>query len=237
MLHVKSVISKLISFLAGEICLSCGESFAFICDKCIEKLPFNKDNYCQICASPLLNTPKNTVCGSCLKDVPPFRKIYSPFIYDGVIKTAIQEAKFNNKIFYFKKLFDLTKDDLKEKLSIFEKYEIIIPIPVSKKRLYERGYNQSVVIAKLLSLELKIPVATDILVKTKDTLPQSKLGREERFTNIKNVFSLKKEPFSDKVILVDDIVTTTATVREAVKILKRGGVNDVIVYSLARAKE
>jgi len=186
---------------------------------------------------PLQTQDDDKVCGECLQNPPKFSASYAPFVYDGVIKTLIHEAKFNNKSFYFDKMFELIKEDLACKLDVFSRFDMIIPVPVSKKRLLERGYNQSLEISKLLSKIIKKPIFPDILVKVKETLPQTHFGREERFKNVKDAFFLKKTLDSDKVILVDDIVTTTATVREASRILKKGGANEIFVFALARARD
>lgn len=222
--------------LAGELCLSCGNTFGFICKNCLTKIPYNNHSCCAKCAVPLQNVVNGTICGDCIKTPPPFTKIYAPFVYEGVIKQIILEGKFKQKFFYFEKLFNLVKTDIAE-LSVFSDYDLIIPVPVSNKRLLERGYNQSVIIAKQLSKLIKKPVKPNMLLKDKETQPQTNFGREDRFTNVKGVFSLKNTLNSVKVILVDDIVTTTATVREASKTLKKGGADEIIVFSLARAKE
>ncbi len=237
MSQVKEYLSLFLSFLAGETCLSCNNAFGFICSDCIKKLPFNNGYKCSICALPMDGVSGAILCGNCMRKKTYFSKIYSPFIYEGVIKTAIQHAKFHQCSFYFKKLFKLAEKDIKKELQDLTNFDAIIPVPISKKRLMERGFNQSLIISGMLSKLTKIPVLNDILIKERDTMPQTSFGREDRFKNVKNVFSLKKRLNSVKVILVDDIVTTTATVKEASNTLKKGGVKDVIVFSLARAKD
>lgn len=234
LLVIKQKANSILSFLAGEVCLSCETKLGFICDSCLSELPYLKNNICNVCATPM-SSVDNLVCGTCLKFPPAFNRIVSFYIYEGVIRKIIQEAKFNKKTFYFSKLLNIIDNDIKRVIP--SSYTAIVPIPVSKRRLLERGYNQSLIIAKRLSKILKIPILDDCLVKVKDTPPQTRFGKEERFKNIKDVFFLKKNINSDKVIIVDDIVTTTATVREAAKVLKVGGVNEIIVFSLSRAKD
>lgn len=219
------------------MCLSCGDKFGFICKNCLDKLPYNNNNICAKCAIPVQNAGDEVICGDCIKAPPPYKKIYSPFIYEGVIKTILHEAKFRQKVFYFEKLFNIATSKLTKAISVFSGYDLIIPVPVSKKRLLERGYNQSVIIAKLLSKLIRKPVEPLKLLKVREVKPQTFFGREERFANVKDAFSLKNTLNSVKVILVDDIVTTTATVREASKTLLKGGADEVIVFSLARARE
>lgn len=235
LLSTKTLFYRVLSFLAGEICVSCGNNFGFICQNCLSKLPYNT-NFCCRCAFPLQTQDNDKLCGGCLLNPPKFDYVYAPFIYDGVIKFLIHEAKFHKKTFYFNKLMQIAKKDLLITFEKFSNFDVIIPVPVSRKRLLERGYNQSIEIAKLLSKLIKKPVLFDTLVKVKETLPQTHFGREDRFKNVKDAFFLKKPLLSDKVILVDDIVTTTATIREASKILKKGGANEIIVFAIARAQ-
>lgn len=235
LLLAKTACYKFLSFLAGEVCISCGNNFGFICEKCLSKLPYNT-NFCRRCGFPLQTQESDKLCGECLLNPPKFDFLYAPYIYDGVIKFLIHEAKFHKKTFYFDKLMEIATNDLLIRFEKFRNFDVIIPVPVSRKRLLERGYNQSIEIAKLLSKLIKKPILYDTLVKVKETLPQTHFGRDERFKNVKNVFFLKKPLVSDKVILVDDIVTTTATIREASKVLKKGGADEIAVFAIARAR-
>ena len=119
--------------------------------------------------------------------------------------------------------------------NFIKKYDTIVPIPVSKKRQKERGYNQSELIAKEISKKMQIPY-NNVLIKSRNIIEQSKLNKEDRHKNIKGVYDLKNKEIikNKKVILLDDIYTTGSTVNEASKILKQGNVKTISVLVLAK---
>ena len=127
---------------------------------------------------------------------------------------------------------------LKNKI-IYEKmqnYDTIIPVPISKKRMKERGYNQSLLIAKKISQSLKIPLQTNCLFKTKNIIEQSKLNKEQRKENIQHVYELKNGEilYNKRILLIDDIYTTGSTVNECSKILQQGMPKKIDVLVLAK---
>jgi len=115
---------------------------------------------------------------------------------------------------------------------------VLVPIPLSKRKLRWRGFNQAEEIAKEISKFLKIPLISDCLIKTKETLSQVELSEMERKENLKGVFKIKgKEKIKDKkILLVDDVFTTGTTLTEAAKVLKEGGAKKVIGLVVAMAK-
>lgn len=114
---------------------------------------------------------------------------------------------------------------------------IIIPVPITDKKKRRRGFNQSEEMAKTISEATGIPLLTDALIKTKETLPQMELKRDERLENIKNCFKIKKErEIKDKmIILLDDVYTTGSTMEECAKTLKQAGAREV--WGLTAARE
>ena len=125
-----------------------------------------------------------------------------------------------------------------EKIGGFLKnYDIIIPVPIHKKRQKERGYNQSLLIArKWEKEETRISVEANVLLKVKHTKPQSTLSREDRIENAKQVYEIQNaEKIKEKdIILLDDIYTTGSTVRECAKILKENGARSIVVVTIAK---
>jgi len=113
---------------------------------------------------------------------------------------------------------------------------ILIPVPLSKKKLKERGFNQAKEIGKELSKFLKIPLISDCLIKIKETLPQVELSDEEREENIKGVFSCQNQNKIQgrKILLIDDVYTTGSTMEECARVLKKAGVKEVIGIVAAR---
>jgi len=114
---------------------------------------------------------------------------------------------------------------------------ILIPVPLEKKRLKQRGFNQAEEIAKKLSKFLKITLLNNVLVKTKETLPQVELSEKERGENIKEAFSYQHPELvkDKKILLIDDVYTTGSTMEECARVLKKAGAKEIIGITVARA--
>lgn len=181
---------------------------------------------CSICAAPLVSEYSST-CQECIKHRPKFSKVLNYGIYADVLSEAIHLMKFS-------KLKRLAKplSSLLFKLDIPE-YDGIVPVPLSSKSLKERGFNQSLLISRVLSKKLRIPIYIDMLLKTRETLPQIGLNAKERVKNLKGSFEAKKIN-GLRLLLVDDVMTTGATARECARVLMKAGAGDVIIITLAR---
>ena len=170
-----------------------------------------------------------------------FNELISIFKYDGIIREKIIDYKFNEKSYLYKMFVNFLLKDAK----IFEKikeYDIIVPVPISKKRKKERGYNQILLIAKEISKQLKntynkeLKLETKCLYKIKNTIEQSKLNKEEREKNAQNVYELKNQQIlrNKKILLFDDIYTTGNTANSCCKEIKKAEPTNVGVLVLAK---
>ena len=162
------------------------------------------------------------------------------FQYQGIIRRAILNYKFKEESYLYLTFVNfLLKNDFF--FENFKSYDTIIPVPISKKRKKERGYNQSLLIAKELVKQINqekktLNLCTDALEKIKNIVPQSTLDKENRLKNIQGVYKLKnKEQLENKkILLIDDIYTTGNTVNEASRILNQANVKEVNVLVLAK---
>ena len=156
------------------------------------------------------------------------------FKYDGIIRKIILNYKFNDKAYLYRTIsnFLIKNKEFCEKV---KSYDIIMPVPISKKRFKERGYNQSLLIAKYIAQNLKIDLENNCLYKHKNIIEQSKLNKEDRIENIKGVYSIKNEEKikNKKILLVDDIYTTGSTIDACSKILIMAGVEKVYFVCIA----
>ena len=157
------------------------------------------------------------------------------FIYSGIIRNTILNYKFNNKSYIYK---TITKFLLKNEnfVEIIKSYDIIIPVPLSKKRMKERGYNQSELIAKEISKTLNIDINKRYLIKKRNTAAQSTLNKKERQQNPQGVYTLKypNKIQSKKVLIVDDIYTTGSTVNECSKIISKANTKKIGILTIAK---
>lgn len=164
-----------------------------------------------------------------------FQELISIFSYEGMVRQLLLAYKFNEKPYMYVCFVNFI---LKNK-KIFEKlqsYDTIVPVPISKKRMKERGYNQSLLIARELSKELNISLQVNCLLKTRNIIEQSKLNKEQRKENIQNVYELKnREILNNKqILLIDDIYTTGSTVNECAKILQQAKPEKIDVLVVAK---
>ena len=178
-----------------------------------------------------------------------FEELMYIFKYEGQVRKLILDYKFNEKSYMYKTFVNFLLNDKK----IFEnikKYDKIIPVPISKKRYKERGYNQSLLIAKEISKQTQykanienkqkektnLELVNNCLIKTKNIIEQSKLNKEERQNNIQGVYSLQNPQIitNQKILLVDDIYTTGSPVNECSKILKQANPKKIGILVLAK---
>ena len=157
------------------------------------------------------------------------------FKYEGLIRKLILDYKFNDKSYIYLTFVNFLLKNEK----IFEnikKYDRIIPVPISKKRLKTRGYNQSLLIAKEISKKTNVKLVNNCLLKTKNIIEQSKLNKEDREKNIQGVYELQNKQLIEnkKILLIDDIYTTGSTVNECSRILRQENPNEIGIFVLAK---
>lgn len=155
--------------------------------------------------------------------------------YEGIIRDKLIEYKFNDKPHLYRMFYEILIKD-KNACDFFKGYDIIIPVPIHKKRKSLRGYNQSELIAKKLSDRFKMPMYIDVLKKQINTIPQSSLGKKARKSNAQNVYKVDNmQKIKNKnVVILDDIYTTGATANECIKVLKDAGAYRVGIITIAK---
>ncbi len=212
------------------LCKNHSDSYSHspICKSCWEGIERYSGPSCRICATPLVSEYA-TVCKECIKDEPPFSLVVNYGIYSGALAEAIHQMKF-----YGVRRLAGPLGKLLLMLEIPE-YDAIVPVPLSRKGLRERGFNQTLLVSRVLSKGLKIPLHIDMLFKRKDTPPQIGLNAKERMKNIKGAFESRGRINNLRLLLFDDVMTTGATARECSKTLIKAGAKEVLVITLARS--
>ena len=225
-----SLRQKLNHFLNPALCLACGISVKpddFICHYCLKSLE-RVQNPCCLCGLP--NKSTGSICPPCLHNPPKWQKMIAPLSYSGYTRQLISEFKFNEKLHYAHALLTHIHSYYRER-----PVQALLPIPLHKSRLLERGYNQSEEVASELSQLLHIELDRSSLIRVKPTQPQSGLSLNKRQLNIRKAFKYTPIHEYRSVAVIDDIITTGSTVLEVCKVLNRAGVQHVEVWSLARA--
>ncbi|MDI6801682.1 MAG: ComF family protein [Thermodesulfovibrionales bacterium] len=224
---------NLLNLLFPSKCPVCGnhsDSYLYspICKNCWSGIERYTGPSCGICGTPTVS-PHTTTCGNCLKSRPLFSKVLYYGIYDGILKEAIHLLKFNGVKRLSKPLgFLLSELPLPQANGI-------VSVPLHHSRLWKREFNQTASISRFLSKKLKIPLMPDVIRKIKDTPLQTDVTGKERFQNLKNAFSVSGNVSGLELLLVDDVITTGATVRECAKALKKAGAKSITVAALARS--
>ena len=216
------------------LCLGCAHepgSGQFFCAACIAELKlFN--NPCSLCG--LENKTSGNHCAVCLHAPPLWQKLVAPLHYQGLARDLLIQLKFAEGLYLANSLVS----------SVFHHFEtskptpeVLLPVPLHRNRLLNRGYNQALEIARSLSHLLDIPVDTRALYRTRDTDSQSGLSASQRQKNIRNAFVYQPTRPWSHVAVVDDIITTGSTAGEITRILHRGDVQSVEIWGLARVSK
>ena len=223
------------------LCLSCTEVLDFgapkvFCPECLSKITFITGSFCPICGVLFPDSPAgNHLCASCLEKRPWFTSARAVVTYDGVIHDAIHRFKYGRNITAGAALARILEEfDFKE--VDFDNFDTVVPVPLHIKRLRERGFNQSLILARALAEKQDLRVDFSLLKRRKLTLTQTGLDKRDRERNIAGAFTaVSPEKIRDKnLILVDDVYTTGATVNECAKTLVKAGARQVAVITLAR---
>lgn len=222
-------------YLLPPTCILCGNpgfDSQDICPPCFNSLQKNI-SCCYRCAEIFETIHiKPLLCGRCLKNPPAFGETHAPFVYQGIIRHLISQLKFNRQYKNARLLAFLLATHLEKTV---EKPELIIPVPLHKKRFHERRFNQSTEIAIHLSRQLKIPLNTESCIRNKNTPHQIDLPATQRHKNITGAFEIIKPIKAYHVAILDDVMTTGSTANELATVLKKHGINRIDIWSCARA--
>ena len=205
-----------------------------LCPNCREGLIRNTPPFCPKCSRHLKN-PALARCTQCLKNPRQFDFGWSAFQYTGPIRDLIIRYKYNQKT-RLRKLFARCMNDFVNRYSLdIRQFDWVVPIPLHAVRLRERSYNQAQLLAEPIALEYGLPLSVGNLVRARNTKQQNLLSEKERWTNIRGAFRINDSAkFSKKnILIIDDLLTTGATVSEAAGVLKSAGAKTVGVLTLA----
>jgi len=213
-------------------CLLCGTRGSDgldLCRDCANELPRNR-SCCARCALPL-PTPAE-LCGQCQRRPPPWDAAWVPFRYAWPLDRLESRFKFGSDLAAGRVLSTLwLRDTPPAGLP-----QLIVPVPLHRTRLRERGYNQSLELAKPLARSLHVPWRHDLLRRIRVTTPQTELGAIARRRNVRGAFVARPgAAWPSHVALLDDVMTTGTTLTECARVLKRAGVARVDIWALARA--
>ncbi len=237
--YAGKIMRSVLDFIYPQRCLLCDTPLAGVhmalCTGCTAEIPLNR-HACQRCALPLEGDAKQGLCAGCLKQAPLFLQTWSPFVYAQPLEWMIRQFKFNAKLSFGPLLSELMLQHLPEQLVSVDKPDVIIPMPLHRKREQQRGFNQSELLARPLARRLGILLDTRCCTRQRHTEHQTGKSAQQRRQNIRGAFSFSDAAYRH-VVIFDDVMTTGASVSELSRTLLKAGVERVDVWSLARAEK
>jgi len=240
---LRDILNGFLDFVYPKSCPVCRDKLLpeisvdeLICAPCWTGIKRNLPPFCHCCGRQLTKERfSKNICNECARRKVHFDRAFSPCSYEGAVKKLIHEFKYKGKQRLGRPLSRLMIEFIKEYNLPIEYMDFILPVPLHKTRLREREFNQAGVLSSFLSEEFAKPVRDDILIRHRHTRTQTELDPGQRLKNVEACFSVRsKEGIQDKnVLLVDDVLTTSATSSEAALALKKAGANIVFVLTLA----
>ena len=241
--YLKEGILNLIYPLSCENCGSqIKESNGYaICNDCLSKIKLISEPYCYRCGKPfsaMVYFEKEAICADCLNRKNHFYYVRSVTHYQGVMRKCIHLLKYKKQVKLVRPLGNLMIDYLnRDKFIDTEEIDLIVPVPLYKDDYLRRGFNQSGLLAKYIADYFSIPFSENLLIKKRGNVSQVGLSKKERKSNVQNVYLLNSSAeiknFS-RILLIDDIYTTGATVEACCKELRKAGIKKLFVLTLAR---
>ncbi len=236
--------TKWLSNLFPSRCILCNKTIhtaainkaVELCADCYRVQPFNF-TCCVRCALPLPEgTSKNTLCGRCIRKRPNYDYAHSVFLYEDALIGLVHQLKFSEKITYARTIGEILLSALEtDKALKSERPDCLLPVPLHPSRMRQRGFNQSIEIARVINKKRNIPIEYNAVIRQCSTTSQTGLSAKQRKKNIKDAFAVTSNLNYKNVLIVDDVVTTGSTVNELAGVLKKNNVKRVGVLSIARA--
>jgi ComF family protein len=238
----------LVDWLFPPRCRACdswmnGRDAQYFCSSCAPSIELIRHPLCSICGRPFPDASgEDHPCGVCIRRPPHFSQARAWACYPREetdpqpLRKVVQQFKYGRKVSLGKPLGRLMARGCEEFLRAC-RAELIVPVPLHPRRLRWRGFNQSVLLARQVSRAYATPMDPFVLVRSRETPPQTQLTEEERRRNIRGAFAVNPDkPIANKNILwIDDVYTSGATVDECSRALGRGGAGEIYVLTLARA--
>lgn len=208
-------------------CLLCGapSGAAMICAACETDLPWLPRDRCTVCALPLAS---GAVCGQCLQRPPRFDRVVAVFAYRFPVDALIHAFKYGRRLALARALGETLAQ------TVASDVDAIVPMPLAPQRLAERGFNQALEIARVIARRAGIPLAVHACRKVVETPPQAALPWKERAKNVRRAFVCDADLSGQRIAVVDDVLTTGATLNELARVLRKAGAREISGWVVAR---
>lgn len=227
------MLQKILGLLYPERCIFCNDICKEgICSKCKEKVHPITEPRCKKCGKPV-QYEEQEFCYDCRNRNFHYEQGRSLWLHEGLVKKSIYGFKYKNRRVYAKVYAREMMEQFLELLKIW-KIDVIVPVPLHKKRYRKRGYNQAFLLADEISKITGIQTDEELVVRKRDTDPQKEFGNKDRKKNLKGAFEVTKRGIKNRrILIVDDIYTTGSTIDEIAEILKKAGAGDIFFLTIS----
>ena len=233
--RAKRFIRNILDIVIPPVCSGCRTKPGEFCAACTERVAWVRHPICTFCGNRV-RSPQIKACFACQQQTwrQQLCKVRCAVWFDGPVRRAVHALKYEGRFGVAKPLAKLM---MQAAPNWRPKADLIVPVPLHAQRHAKRTYNQSELVAKQLSAEYGIPVAATSLLRRRNTTPQVTLKSDERVHNMKNAFHAVESIIKGRrVLLIDDVVTTGATIYASAEALQQAGATYVSAYCLARAE-
>ena len=225
---LRKIFGKVTDWVYPPLCVSCGKPGAMICEECLSKLPLVGEHFCPTCGKPL--KPRH-YCRHCSGAEFPFRSSRAPYLYEGPVSAMIKALKYDGTISLVPELAKRLADFWQE---LQWEIDLTVPVPLSRERQAQRGFNQSDLIARAFCGKTGLDCDPRALMKLHETLRQVGLSAGERRRNLSGAFAAEPSLVREKrILLIDDVMTTGSTFAECSAALLEAGARSVMCLSVA----
>ncbi|MDE2769342.1 MAG: ComF family protein [Chloroflexota bacterium] len=211
-------------------CAACGRPGAALCQSCLATATLLSHPQCRQCTRPLTYGDQ---CARCRLEQRRIDHLYVPYAYTPPILNAVHRFKYANKRYLAADLAALAMSALPPDLQV----DFVVPVPLAPSRERQRGYNQARLLAAEVARRLDLQLDTGLLIRLRDTPPQTSLPRARRLQNVRGAFRALRKLSGARILLVDDVTTTGATIEAATRALRRRGAVWIGALALARTPE
>ncbi|MBI3445281.1 MAG: ComF family protein [Magnetospirillum sp.] len=233
------LVRMVVDALLPPLCLSCHAVVVepgTLCPECWSRMTFLGSPQCACCGQPFeLDAGPEAVCGDCARSQPPFGRARAVFRYDDESKVLILRFKHADRL---EGVGAFALWMARAGADLLAEADLLVPVPLHRWRLLSRRYNQAALLALAIGRQARLEVEPEALIRVRRTPPQGHLGHDARQRNVAGAFRLNDGPKArlagKRVVLVDDVLTSGATIGECARVLKRGGAASVDVLTLGR---
>lgn len=218
-----------LDLLFPPVCGGCGKGGSRWCAECQQRVRVLRGVLCEICGLPQENSG---ICDACLRDKPRFHALRSWSVFDEPVQSALHKLKYRRDMSLGEAIAFQMTPFVK---SLDWHIDMIVPVPLGRQRIKERGYNQVAMIAMPLAMALEIRYAPNELARVRETRTQVGLSRAERHTNVRDAFQCGEGVKGKAVVIMDDVSTTGATLSAGAAALCLAGAKTVYALTVARA--